>query len=114
MQVFAFPSNEITLPEMNFSNFDFKEYERRQEACNELLKAHLVRMGYTGKYTGEVYRIPHADGHALYMVADQGRKMALVHLPYLDAWDSPFARRVTRKDVINSINYNVAMAAMFA
>lgn len=114
MKVYAFPDH-IQKPELTFP-FDYAAYQQREVAASAELKAWLQSQGYTGPNTGEEYGIGHADGAARYMVAEgpSGKPFVLIHLPYGDAWDSPWAARATKADVLKAIAGSKALAAMFA
>jgi hypothetical protein len=105
MKVYSFPEG-ITVPVLDFTKIDLPAlHAAEQEATRQAAEA-LREQGYTGENTGEEFSIPHADGAARYMVAEGppgSRVFALVHLPYGDKWDSPYSRRVTKKDVLASI-----------
>jgi hypothetical protein len=111
MQVFAAPT-VIPVPELfvpgQQGSPDFAAYEAKCDAYIAAVGAHLRANGFTGPNTGKVYRIGHADGYAQYIVAEAPPRsrpsFALVHLPLMDAWDSPWAQRVTKKDVLAYIN----------
>jgi hypothetical protein len=86
---------------------DYAHYEPAKEAMREQehqakLAAWLKANGYPGKYTGEIYRTPRADGSANYMMAD-GPKSCLIHLPYGDAWDDPNVQYIPKKAIIEYI-----------
>ena len=115
MKVYAFPSH-IQKPEITFPFNPEAERQREVQASAEL-RAWLIHMGYTGPNTGEEYAIGHADGAARYMVAEGpagSRVFSLIHLPYCDAWDSPWAKKVTRAEVIKHIQANKAWEARCA
>lgn len=101
MKVYAFPE-EIPVPKLDINNLDFKEHQKKLDKAVSALADHMRKLGWTGPNTGAVYRIGHADGYAQYMVIEgvSKRQFALVHLPFDDAWDSPWSRRATKKDVL--------------
>lgn len=113
MKVYSFPDH-IEPPKLDFTNFDMNAYQAKEDACNAELKAWLIAQGWNGSNTGEIYRIPHADGHAQYMVAEGPRQFGLIHLPYMDAWDSPWASRATKNQVLQEIERSKRVAALFA
>lgn len=112
MQVYALPE-QVPAPEVDYSNFDIKKMEADEEAHAEKLKAHLVSMGYAGKNTGRRVHIPHADSYAQYMIADAPGKFCLIHLPYCDAWDSPWARKLTKKEALAYADRHDNLKSMF-
>jgi hypothetical protein len=113
MKVYALPE-EVPAPIVDYTNFDLKKMQADEEAHSERLKAYLISMGYTGPNTGGIYRIPHADSHAVYMYADAPRGSCLIHLPYCDGWNSPHAAKMTQKEVLLSIKQQANMKRMFA
>lgn len=88
-------------------------YQQRENDHKEALKAELIRLGYKGKYTGEIYSEPVADGRAQYMFADAGAKSVLIHLPYGDAYQSLNVQHVPRKAIIERIESQKRIKALF-
>lgn len=111
MKVFACPD---AAP---FAEPDYRGYNSAAEEQRE--KSHLVDLadwlrqnGWTGERTGEVLRIPMADGYARYMLAD-GNSPALVHLPYGDAYHAPLAERLRYDEVIVLLDQEKKIAELF-
>ena len=113
MKVYSCPA-EVPAPAANYTNFDLDKMQADEEAHSAKLKAHLIAQGYTGEHTGGLYYIPHADSHAVYMLADAPRGSCLIHLPYCDGWHSPYATKMTKAEVIKSIKQRANMKTMFA
>lgn len=113
MQVYSLP-DEVPAPVVDYSNFDLKKMEADEKAHSEKLKAHLIGQGYKGPHTGKIVAIPHADGHAQYMIADAPRGTCLIHLPYCDAWHSPWASKLTKKEAIANADRGARLRDMFA
>lgn len=113
MKVYSCPA-EVPAPTIDHAAFDLKKLEAEEAAHAERLKAHLIAQGYTGTHTGKIVNIPHADGHAQYMIADAARGFCLIHLPYCDAWHSPWATKLTKAEAIRMGTQNANMKGMFA
>lgn len=113
MKVFALPE-EVPAPVVDYTNFDLKKMQADEDAHAARLKEHLISMGYTGPNTGRRVNIPHADGHAQYMIADAPRNFCLIHLPYCDAWDSPWARKLTKKEALAYAHRHENLKSIFA
>jgi hypothetical protein len=64
------------------------------------------------KYVGKTIRIPHADGHAVYMVASL-KPLDLIHVPLWDAWESPLANRLGKAEVKEMIKNQKRLKKMF-
>lgn len=111
MKVCSLPE-ECPAPEPNYYDYDWKREEARQKEHSEQLKQWLLANGYSGKNTGEILMIGHADGYAQYMLAE-GRTSCLIHLPYGDAWDSPLAHYMPKKDVLAQIARQKNIASIF-
>jgi len=92
----------------DWCNLDVKVEQNRILNHKASLLTWLQSNGYKGKLTGEVVRFSVADGYAEYMVADKGRSCDLIHLPYWDAYQLPYAHRLTRKDIIQAIEVEKA------
>ena len=104
MKVYACPA-ECPAPKPDYANYDRKKEEAAELRHQEELKAWLVGAGYKGANTGGILQIPHADGYAVYMLAE-GKSSCLIHLPYGDGWNSPMAEGLTKKAVIKMIKQN--------
>lgn len=100
MKVCACPA-EVPAPESDYSDgYPFKKMEAAQTEHKEQLKKHLIKLGYDGPLTGEIFMTPHADGNAIYMFADGGKNSCLIHLPYGDGWNAPDVKFLPKKEVI--------------
>lgn len=113
MKVFTLPA-EVPAPVVDYRNFDIKKMEADELEHSGKLKEHLIAMGYKGPHTGKVLRIPHADGFATYMIADAPRQTCLIHLPYGDAWNSPWATKLTKKEAIERADRASKRTSIFA
>ena len=100
--------------EPDYSNYDFERVRAQEDEHRTALKARLVEMGYKGPHTGEILRVPFADGAAQYMFADAKRQSCLIHLPYGDAWNSPDVRFLPKTEVLRRIAAERKLAAFFA
>lgn len=113
MKVFGLPQTlEATTPKVDYRNFNYDTMIADENAHRETVKNWLLEQGYTGKHTGGVLRMPIADGHAEYMLAD-GSPSILLHLPYGDAWDSPDVQYLPKKEVVKRIKGHEAMMKAF-
>lgn len=115
MIVYSCPK-ECPAPEPDYSdNYDSKKEQEREDQHREKLKAHLNKMGYTGKHTGKIIRFGVADGHAEYMLADgpTAAKSFLVHLPYGDAWEYRDVRFIPKKEILKRISADEKLAKLF-
>lgn len=114
MKVYGLPAElEATIPHPDYQNFDYDTMIENENIHRESIKQCLIENGYTGRHTGGVLRMPIADGHAEYMLAD-GNPSILVHLPYGDAWDHPDVTFLPKKEVIRRIKNDEAMRKLFA
>lgn len=91
-----FEAPELTIP------YNHKEEEAKEEKFLKQVKAWAKDRNPTDEYAGEEYSIQHADGYARYLVLSS-KPVQLMHLPLGDAWDSPWADRVTKKDIIQDV-----------
>ena len=112
MKVYGIPK-EVAYPEPDYANYDFDRERRREDAHRKTLKKWLKDNGYKGKRTGEIARFPMADGYACYMLAD-GRRSALIHLPYGDAWHYRDVEFLPKKEVLRRIDADKALAKIFS
>jgi len=101
MKVYTCPK-EVPAPTPDYSNYDSAKVLADENLHQARLVKWLKKGGYTGKYTGEIYSVGVADGHANYMVAD-GPKSCLIHLPYGDAYDSRDVEFIPKKEIIRRI-----------
>jgi hypothetical protein len=104
---------EINVPEINFSNFNRTEYEKKCKQFEKDCITYLNDLGYAGKNVGEIISFPVADGKARYMVISM-RPLQLLHLPLDDAWEFEYVNNLTSKDVQEKINQRIALEKMFS
>lgn len=112
MKIYSCPK-EVPPPTPDYSSYDHAKVDADEEKHMADLKAWLKKRGYTGKYTGEIYREGVADGYALYMVMD-GRAFGLIHLPYGDAYQSRDVSFLPKKEIIRRLGSSKKLAALFA
>lgn len=114
MKVYQLPITlQATLPKPDYRNFKYDTLVADEAAHQESIKQFLITHGYTGKHTGGVLRMPFADGHAEYMLAD-GNPSILLHLPYGDAWDHPDVTFLPKKEIVKRIKAHAAMVKAFS
>ncbi len=101
------------LPEPDYRNYDWREESKKEKAHQEMEAAELRRQGFTGPNTGRILQIPVADGHAIYMYADNGAKSILIHLPYGDGYQSRDVEFLPRKEVLARIEQRERITALF-
>ena len=112
MKVYSLPK-EVPAPELSWGG-DFnleKMIQDEKDHCVKL-KAHLIKMGYTGEHTGKIYKSQIADGYASYMFADRPRHSCLIHLPYGDAYDDRDVEFLPKKEVLARIKQDEKFAKM--
>jgi hypothetical protein len=114
MKVYGLPEElEATIPEIDYVNFDYDAMIESEDIHRESIKQWLLDNGYTGKHTGGILRMPIADGHAEYMLAD-GNPSILIHLPYGDAWNHPDVTFLPKKEIVKRIQNDEAMRKLFS
>ena len=115
MKVYQLPLHlQATAPKVDYRNFNYDTMIAEEDAHRESIKRWLLEeSNYKGKHTGGILRMPIADGHAEYMLAD-GNPSILLHLPYGDAWDSPDVKYLPKKEVIKRIKTHTAMMKAFS
>ena len=111
MKVYILPK-EVPAPKVDYENYDHAKVYGDEEKHMADLKAWLKKAGYTGKYTGEIYKQHVADGYALYMMAD-GSKSCLIHLPYGDAYDARDVGFLPKKEIIRRIEADKSFRALW-
>jgi hypothetical protein len=100
---------EIKAPDL----FNSKDWQKDSEKYIADVKAHIKKMGYTGKNAGEVIRFGVADGYAEYMVLSM-KPMALIHLAEIcDGYQTQFAHLMTAAEVNKMIAADKRMAELF-
>ena len=112
MKVYSCPA-ELPAPQPDYSNYDCNKELAREEAHMEKLAKWLRARGYTGKYTGEIYREGVADGYACYMLAD-GPQSFLIHLPYGDGYQSRDVLFVPKKEIVKRIEGEKKFRKLFS
>lgn len=103
--VYAVPE-EIHVPD-----FNFESWEEDDKKFTKELREFCFQCG-EGKYVGKIFRIPHADGYAQYMVASE-KPFSLIHMPLGDAWDSPLVNGLTVKAIKSMIDGEERLAKLF-
>ena len=109
-------SNPVELPDAYWDSVrvgNLPNWTKMENDYKAQTHRHFVELGYTGPRTGGIVRIPHADGYAAYLFADKGNSGVLVHLAIGDAWNSPLAAKLTRKDVIAAIDRENKLRSLF-
>ena len=109
MKVFSSP---VPAPEVDYANYDRDKERKREDEHTSSVKKWLLDNGYNGKLTGKIVTFPVADGYAQYMLAD-GRKSALIHLPYGDAYNYNDVQFLPKKEIIRRIEADKKFNAMF-
>ena len=112
MEVYSAPAH-LPAPVPNYANYDSVREQQREAEHQAKLAAWLISQGYTGPKTGKIVRWQVADGYAVYMVAD-GTKFKLIHLPYGDGYQWPYMDRLIKQDVLEQIERQEKLAALFA
>jgi len=98
------PPKSITIPGFDFR--DIKGSQEKEKQFIDQVKAWCKEQSNdkgNSDYIGEVYRIPMADGNALYAVYSL-KPVVLIHLPVGDAWDSKWANRVSANEIRQQID----------
>ena len=112
-QIYDAP-NEIKEPDFNWKDID--QYNKDCEKFKADLKQWCIdraaRAGVTDENIGEVIKFPVADGYAEYMVAAT-KPVQLIHLPLWDAWEFPYAKNLTKKDVVEKIQQQNSLKKLF-
>lgn len=111
-KVFSCP-DEVPAPRPDFRNYDFNKVQADEKAHQERLKGWLKDNGYNGANTGRIFTIPHADGYAIYMVAEGSRRFHLIHLPYGDGWDSPDVQFLPKAEILRRLTQHERIASLF-
>lgn len=112
MKVYAAPEGITLTPD--YSNYNRVEEQRKEDEYKAAIKKWLVENGYNGPLTGEVASFGVADGYAQYMLGDKGRGGILIHLDIGDAWHYQYIERLTKADIVKSIERDRNMKALFA
>ena len=112
MKIFGLPDH-LPAPAPDYSKYDSVMMDAAETNHTNELKKYMVAIGYTGKHTGSIYRAQVADGYAQYMLAD-GPRGGLVHLPYGDAYQCRDVQHLPKRVIIERIEADKRMAALFA
>ena len=111
MKVYALPEHIKYEPDYSGYNWD-AECKLRAD-IEAKLKAWLIENGADGPYTGEVVRFGVADGYANYMFADYGRRSALIHLPFGDAWHYGDVEFLPKKEILKRLEQQKRMSKLY-
>lgn len=91
--------------------FDWQNIEKYQKDCAEhtaKLKEWCLNRNSEQECVGEVIRFPVADGYAEYMVAAI-KPVQLLHLPYMDAYQSETAPLMTATAIKEKVRQTKAL-----
>lgn len=99
-------------PEHIKYEFNSATWKEDEEKYTKELRAFCKENG-SGSYAGEIVKIPHADGHAQYMVVSL-KPAEMIHMPVMDAWDSPYAKLMNAKSIKEHVDAEKAMAKLFS
>lgn len=92
--------------------FNWETWKEDEEKFEKELRAFCKQHG-SGSYAGEIVKIPHADSHAQYMVLSL-KPAQLIHMPVMDAWDSPYAELMTAKSIKQHVDADKRMKELFS
>lgn len=113
MRVYTIPpSVKDEVPDWTDS---LEKYEADIETFHALVAKTLRESSYTGLRTGNIYSAPAADGYAVYMVAQKPTgTIALVHMPYGDAYESRDVEFLSGKEILRRIDARAELKAIFS
>jgi len=111
-KVYALPEElEAKMPKYS-SEIPWREHAKMEEEFVGVVQGWAKEQNPNDQYAGVQYRIPHADSYALYVVA-QSSPVVLYHIPISDAWDSPWADRVIKKDIVLQVKRDTFLKERF-
>lgn len=113
MRIYSCPT-EVPAPEIDFRNYNHDREMRREEEHRQQLAQWLRTNGYPGANTGRICSFPVADGKAMYMVAEKGRSVSLIHLPYGDAWQYRDVQFLPKDEILRRCDAEDRLRAFFA
>jgi hypothetical protein len=102
---------DIPQPSWKVKNSHSENLKAEDEYIDKL-KEVLKKRYPNQEHVGELIRFQVADGYAMYLIVSL-KPVALMHLPLGDAWDFQYAHRLTKKDIIEKINQQKALAELF-
>lgn len=111
MAVHSVPEEVGKQPRFCDFGSDYKKYTAATEAWVETVKAFAKTHG-SGKLKGEEVRFQVADGYARYVVVSTS-PTKLIHLPIYDAYQFPYAHRLTAADIREEIRRGKSLNALF-
>jgi hypothetical protein len=106
------PPAEISQPEHDYANFDFRKIQEADEQYVLAVKAWAKQHG-SGEFAGEAIRFPVADNYANYVVLSS-KPVKLIHIPLGDAYQFQYANRLTSKDVVEEVKRQRAITSLFS
>jgi len=104
---------EIKKPEFDFSNFNRKEHQEKEDKYIKDLEQYIRSKGFKGKNVGKTIQFPVADGYAVYMII-QMRPLMLMHVPIGDEWHYENVDLMTAKRVQEILDQAEAMKKLFS
>tara|TARA_R110000822_G_scaffold68435_2_gene166473 strand:- start:609 stop:959 length:351 start_codon:yes stop_codon:yes gene_type:complete len=112
----AFKGPEEIVCEVDYANFDPKQWQENEAEYEAKLKAFCLEttVSKTGNLIGEVVKTGVADGYACYMVVNTS-PLELIHMEVGDAWhaDNVWMRGLRVSDVKKQIEGAKKMVSIF-
>jgi len=103
---------EIAEPEFHVNGeFNMDAYNEDTERYRKEVADYAKKYG-KGKLAGKIVSFPIADGSASYVVFSSS-PVQLLHLADGDAYQFPYANRLTASDIKERIGYDEAMVEIF-
>mgnify|MGYP003633247730 CR=1 FL=1 len=112
-KIYKVPS-DVTVPEMDFANFDNKKWVKDENKFYSDLKIWCQRRNpnQDHNYVGETIKFPVADGQAVYVVVSL-RPLELIHSPMMDGYSAMNVDLMTVKRVKQMIDGEKKLQAFF-
>lgn len=91
----------------------FAAWETRSAEYIQRLKDWIKTNYGEGEYIGEEINFPVGDGYARYLIVSL-KPATLMHVPLGDAWNFPYAHRLTVKDIRAEAERTAALRKLFS
>lgn len=106
------PELQKDLPQITGGNYNWDNWQKDQDEFIKKATAWAKARNPQDDLAGMHYEIGHADGAAQYIVLSS-KPVQLMHLPIGDAWDSPWADRTRKSDLVQYKKWEEKRVVLF-
>jgi hypothetical protein len=112
MKIYQAPAS-INVPKFEFTK-GIQDYENRFKNYVKEVKKEAINCGFEGNLTGKIVEFSVCDGHAKYMIIQKGSSISLIHLDYLDGYNSNlYVSKLTKRELLIHFDFQKKLNECF-